>query len=303
MSDLKPFRFAFMVADATRRTGEDWAATAAEAEAFGFDTFAVTDHVGTTHAPLQVLGWIASCNPRLRLGTQVIDNDFRHPVFLAQEAATLDVLSNGRMELGIGAGWKPSDYELAGIPFERGRTRVERLEASVRIIKALWSEGPVSAVGSHYQVNHLDGLPKPVQRPHLPIMIGGSRPRILSFAAREADIVSFLAEMDDPAMWTLDALVRKASRVREEAGDRDLELHLNTDLVAVGDDREVERLAREVALDPAGLDRSAYVLAGSVQAIVDRVERLREVAGISYFTIWSPYAEAFAPVISELRSR
>jgi hypothetical protein len=134
-------------------------------------------------------------------------------------------------------------------------------------------------------------------------MIGGSRPRILSFAAREADIVSFLAELDDPAMWTMDALARKAARVREEAGDRDLELHLNTDLVAVGDDRVVERLAREADLDPAGLDRSVYVLAGSVQAIVDRVERLREVTGISYFTIWSPYAEAFAPVISELRSR
>jgi hypothetical protein len=104
-------------------------------------------------------------------------------------------------------------------------------------------------------------------------------------------------------MWTMDALARKASRVREEADDRDLELHLNTDLVAVGDDRVVERLAREADLDPEGLDRSAYVLAGSVQAIVDRVERLREATGISYFTIWSPYAEAFAPVISELPRR
>jgi probable F420-dependent oxidoreductase len=300
MSDVKPFRFAFMVAAATRRTGEDWAAIAAQAEAFGFDTFAVTDHLGTTHSPLQVLGWIASCNSQLRLGTQVIDNDFRHPVFLAQETATLDLLSNGRLELGIGAGWKLSDYEQSGIPFERGRIRVERLEESVRIIKALWSEGPVSAVGAHYQVKDLDGLPKPVQRPHPPIMIGGTRPRILSFAAREADIVSFLADLDDPATWSIDVLAEKSLRVREEAGGRGLELHLNTDLVAVGDDRVVKRLAREANLDPADLDRSAYALTGSVQAVVEQVEHLREVAGISYFTIWSEYAEAFAPVISEL---
>jgi probable F420-dependent oxidoreductase len=303
MSELKPFRFAFMVADATRRTGEDWAAIAAEAEAFGFDTFAVTDHVGTTHSPLQVLGWIASCNSQLRLGTQVIDNDFRHPVFLAQETATLDLLSNGRVELGIGAGWKPSDYELSGIPFERGRIRVERLEESVRIIKALWSEGPVSAVGSHYQVNDLDGLPKPVQRPHPPIMIGGTRPRILSFAAREADIVSFLADPNDPATWTIDRLVAASLRVRDEAGERAIELQMNIDLVAVGDDRQVDRLAREAGFDPAGLDRSAYALAGPVQAVVEQLEHLREVAGISYFTIWSVYAEALAPVITELKGR
>jgi hypothetical protein len=134
-------------------------------------------------------------------------------------------------------------------------------------------------------------------------MIGGSRPRILSLAAREADIVGFVAEIDDPAMWTIDTLVEKSSRVREEAGDREIELNLHTDLVAVGNDREVERLAREADLDPLGLDRSAYVLAGPVQAIVEQLERLREVAGISYFTIWSPYAEAFAPVISELQGR
>jgi probable F420-dependent oxidoreductase len=224
-------------------------------------------------------------------------------VFLAQEATTLDVLSNGRLELGIGAGWKPSDYELAGIPFERGRIRVERLEESVRIIKGFWSEGPVSAVGSQYQVSDLVGLPKPIQRPHPPIMIGGTRPKILSLAAREADIVSFLADPDDPATWTSERLVATSTRVREEAADRPIELHMNTDLVAVGDDRAVERLAREAGFDPAGLDRSAYALAGPVQAVVEQLEHLREVAGISYFTIWSVYAEAFAPVISALRGR
>src|SRR5262245_60543768 len=162
MSNLKPFRFAFLVADLTQRTGEDWSALAVKAEALGFDTFAVSDHLGVPISPLQVLGWVASCNPRLRLATLVLDNDFRHPAFLAQETATLDVLSNGRLELGMGAGWMLSDYEQSGIPFERGRVRLERLEESVRIIKALWSEGPVSAVGPHYQVKELVGQPRPV---------------------------------------------------------------------------------------------------------------------------------------------
>lgn len=304
MAIRKSFRFAFLVADATRRTGEDWAVLAAQAEVLGYDTFGVTDHVGTPHAPLQVLGWVASCNSQLRLATLVIDNDFRHPVFLAQETATLDLLSNGRLELGMGAGWKFSDYERSGIPFERGRVRLERLEEAVHLIKALWAEGPVSAVGHHYQVKELVGLPKPVQRPHPPIMIGGSRPRILSLAAREADIVSFVAE-DGPRMWTFDGLAEKSSRVREEAGDREIELHVESDLVAVTDDRAaaVSRLAQARDLDPVDLDRSAYVLAGSVQSIVDHLERLREVAGISYVTIPSEDAEAFAPVVSELAGR
>jgi probable F420-dependent oxidoreductase len=307
MSSRKPFRFAFLVADATQRTGEDWAVLAAQAETLGYDTFGVTDHLGTPHAPLQVLEWVASCTSQLRLATLVLGNDFHHPAFLARETATLDLLSNGRLELGMGAGWSLDDYKQSGIPFERGRVRLERLEEAVHLIKALWSEGLVSAVGPHYQLNELEGLPKPAQRPHPPILIGGNRPRILSFAAREADIVSFETEMPlrDPAMWTIDALAEKSLRVRKEAGDREIELHLNPDLVAVGDDRAsaVGRLAHEANLDPVGLDRSAYVLAGPVQAIVDHLERLREVAGISYVTIPSEDAEAFGPVISELGGR
>jgi probable F420-dependent oxidoreductase len=304
MSTLRPFRFAFLVADARQRTGEDWEALAARAEALGYDTFGVSDHFGTPHAPLQVLQWVASCTSRIRLATLVLDNDFRHPAVLAKEAATVDVLSNGRLELGMGAGWKSDDYERSGIPLERGRVRLERLEEAVRLVKALWSEGPVSTVGPHYRLDELVGLPKPVQRPAPPIMIGGSRPRILSFAAREADIVSFETK-DDPATWTIDALAAKTSRVREAAGGREIELHLNPDLLAVGGDRAsaVGRLARAERLDPVDLDRSAYVLAGPVPAIVDHLERLREVAGISYVTIPSEHAEAFAPVVSELGAR
>lgn len=302
MSNLEPFRFAFSVAGAEQRTPEDWEALAGQAEAFGFDTFGLSDHVRTGHAPLQVLQFVASRTSQLRVATLVLDNDFRHPVFLAKEAATLDVLSNGRLELGIGAGWKLEDYELSGIPFERGRVRVERLEEAVRLIKALWSEGPVSAVGTHYQVKELVGVPKPIQRPNPPIMIGGHRPRILSFAAREADIISFLPD-EDPAMWTIDTLAAKALRVRQEAGDRRIELHLDGDLWAITDERAstVERHAQARKLDPVDLDRSAYVLAGSVQAVVDHLERLRDVAGITYVTIPSRHAEAFAPVVSALR--
>ena len=122
MTKLRPFRFACLVADARQRTGEDWEALAARAEALGYDTFGVFDHFGTPHAPLQVLQWVASCTSRIRLATLVLDNDFRHPAVLAKEAATLDVLSNGRLELGMGAGWKSDDYERSGIPQRRGRS-------------------------------------------------------------------------------------------------------------------------------------------------------------------------------------
>src|SRR5262245_1530965 len=135
MPDLRPFRFAFQVADARQRTGGEWEALAAQAEALGYDTFGVSDHLGTPHAPLQVLQWVASCTSRIRLATLVLDNDFRHPAILANETATLDVLSNGRFELGMGAGWKPDDYERSGIPFAPGRVRLARLEEAVRVIK------------------------------------------------------------------------------------------------------------------------------------------------------------------------
>jgi alkanesulfonate monooxygenase SsuD/methylene tetrahydromethanopterin reductase-like flavin-dependent oxidoreductase (luciferase family) len=138
---------------------------------------------------MSLLKYAADHTSRIRLVTLVLDNDFRHPAVLAKEAATLDLLSGGRLELGLGAGWLVDEYRQTGLPFRDGPTRAAQLEEAVHLMKALFSDTPVSFSGRFYDVHNLDGRPKPVQRPHPPLMIGGSRPRLLRFAAREADIV------------------------------------------------------------------------------------------------------------------
>jgi probable F420-dependent oxidoreductase len=239
------------------------------------------------------------------LATLVLDNDFRHPTVLAKEAATLDLLSGGRLELGLGAGWLMKEYQQAGIAFQDGPTRAARLEEAVHLLKALFSDAPVLFSGRFYNVHELDGRPKPLQRPHPTLMIGGSRPRVLRFAAREADIVGFDSGAPDPASWTLDALRRKAEVVHEAAGARIPELHLNPDVWAVGRPRRdvLEETAIQLGVSRDDLDRSAYVLAGSTQEIIEYLGRLRETVGISYVTIPSDHMDEFAEVVDRLSGR
>jgi alkanesulfonate monooxygenase SsuD/methylene tetrahydromethanopterin reductase-like flavin-dependent oxidoreductase (luciferase family) len=156
------------------------------------------------------------------------------PAILAKEAATLDLLSGGRLELGLGAGWLIEEYRQAGLPFGDGPTRAAWLEEAVHLMKALFSDTPASFSGRFYDVHNLDGRPKPVQRPHPPFMIGGSRPRLLRFAAREADIVGFDSGAPDLRSRTIDALRRQAEVAHEAAGLRTPELHLNPDVMGRG---------------------------------------------------------------------
>src|SRR5229473_8319904 len=163
MTTLRPFRFGVSVHQA--RSKEEWVATAQKAEALGYSTMLMPDHLGDQFAPVPALLAAAEATHTLRIGSYVFDNDFRHPVMLAREAATLDLLSGGRLELGLGAGWQRAEYEQAGIPYEPAGVRISRMEEALHIIKGLFADGPLSFSGNYYMVADLEGYPKPVQRP------------------------------------------------------------------------------------------------------------------------------------------
>src|SRR5437867_2123293 len=187
---MKPFRFGVILRSAASRA--DWAEKARKVEALGYAVLTVPDHLANLVAPMPALASAAEATTRLRIGTMVLNNDFRHPVLVAREAATLDLLSDGRLELGLGAGHMRSEYEEAGLRFDPGRVRVERLAESVRIVKALLDGKPTTLEGDHYRVSAHRVFPRPVQRPRPPILIGGHGRRLLSLAAREAEIVGFV---------------------------------------------------------------------------------------------------------------
>jgi probable F420-dependent oxidoreductase len=179
MSKRHPFRFG--VINEQMKAPSAWFDHVRRVEALGYTTLLLRDHVvpdffGDQYAPLVALMAAASVTTTLRLGTMVIDNDYRHPVMLAKEAATLDCLSGGRFELGIGAGWLRTEYEQAGVPFDRAGVRIDRLEESIRVMKGIWAEAPTTFAGQHYQVTGINGVPKPLQRPHPRLLIGGGKP-------------------------------------------------------------------------------------------------------------------------------
>src|SRR4051812_20988995 len=180
------FRFGIVGRAPTRAAWQDFAR---RAEDLGFSTLVIPDHFGAQLAPLPAIMSAAAVTSRLRFGTNVLDNDFRHPALLAKEAATVDLLTDGRFELGLGAGWSPSDYSQTGLPFDTGAVRLARLKEAIYIIKSAFGPDPVTFDGTYYSVKDLIVLPKPVQTPRLPLLLGASRRQMLTFAAREADII------------------------------------------------------------------------------------------------------------------
>src|ERR671912_2720173 len=187
MAHSRRFRFGIQLSHAS--TGAEWLELARRAEDLGYSTLFVPDHFANQVAPVAALTGAAGATTSLRIGPLVLDNDYRHPVVTAKEMASLDLLSDGRLELGIGAGWMASDYEQAGIAMEPPALRVDRLEEALDVLEGLFGPGPFSYEGKHYRIAGLDGLPKPVQQPHPPILVGGGGPRLLRLAGREADIV------------------------------------------------------------------------------------------------------------------
>jgi probable F420-dependent oxidoreductase len=302
-----PFRFGINHVTLAR---EEWLETARKAEALGFDTLIAQDHFGSQLAPLPALVAAAGVTSRLRLATIVLDNDFRHPALVAKEAATVDVLSNGRMELGLGAGWLQSDYDKTGLPYDSPAERIERLAETVQICKALFSPQAdcVTFSGKHYTVRNLEALPHPVQQPGLPIMIGGRQKRMLSLAAREADIVSIsLLDQRGPGLPDPPSFAQKVEWVRQAAGARlnDLQIHVNASLVQVGDvpgsvPAAVEQQAVRRGMTPEQVLDSPATLVGSIDAIVERLQACREQFGVTYYIIQGRSMDAFAPVVARL---
>lgn len=309
MTAPRPFRFGVVSAGAASRA--EWIALAPKAEALGYATLVVPDHFRNALATGLALLTAAEVTTTLRIGGLVFDNDFRHPTVLAKEAATLDVLSGGRFELGMGAGWMRSEYDEAGIGFDPPGLRVGRLEEAVRIVKGLFADEPLRFSGRYYQVNGLAGLPKPVQRPHPPLVIGGGARRLLSLAAREADIVSFAprAKVDgsglDRADITAAAVDDKVAWVREAAGDRfaSLELNLLVQAVSVTDDRApaIAELCRRFETTPGVVESSPFAFVGSVDRISELLLERRARYGVSYWVVFEAALEAFAPVVARLR--
>src|SRR5260370_15748021 len=183
---MKPFRFGVNLAHARSRA--DWQEMARKVEALGYDTLTVPDHLADLVSPMPALISAAEATQRLRVGTNVLNNDLRHPVLVAREAATVDLLTDGRLQLGLGAGSIKSEYDEAGLRFDGGATRVERLAEAVAIIKSLLIGEEVSFAGRHYSLPGHTGAPSPVQKPHPADLLVRKDPRLPSSAGRPGDV-------------------------------------------------------------------------------------------------------------------
>jgi probable F420-dependent oxidoreductase len=312
MSHARRLRFAVQLVGAP--DGAAWAALVRQAEDSGFDVISLPDHLGEQFAPLPALTAAACATTRLRLSMFVLANDMRHPGVLAKEVATLDVLSGGRVELGLGAGWDEGEYRALGLPFDRPPVRIARLEESVRAIRALLAGDVVTHHGSHYQLSDLVVRPRPVQPGGVPIVLGGGGRKMLSLAGRLADIVSVATMNDgrtDPGVlgpWvTRAAVADQIAWVKESAGERfdRLELNLRVRLAAVGVDRQTHAASAVVgmACTTADLLDSPFCLFGTVDEVADQLVRARDELGLSYFTISQRHMEQMAPVVARVVGR
>jgi len=307
---MKSFRFGVNVGRATSRAA--WVEKARKLEDLGYYALTVPDHLADLLAPLPALVSAAAATTSLRVGTNVLNNDFRHPVLVAREAATVDLLTDGRLQLGLGAGHMQSEYDQAGLRFDAGGIRVERLAEAVTIVKGLLTGAPVTFAGQHYQVTDHQIHPLPVQRPHPPLLIGGNGRRLLTLAAQEADIVGLTGftlrrggTQPEFSGWKIAGLDARVQLVREAAGDRydSLELNALVQRVVVTDNRRhaAEELAsRWTQLSPEEILQSPFVLIGTVDQLVEDLQVRRERWGISYYVIFEPYIDAFAPVVARL---
>jgi len=308
----RPFRFG--VQASTAADGQAWVDLARQVEELGYSTLTMPDHFGDQLAPVPALMAAASVTTTLRVGALVWDNDYKHPVVLAKELATMDVLSGGRLEIGLGAGWMATDYEQSGIPFDSNKVRVDRFEEGLTVIKSAMRGEPFSFSGEHYTITDYSGSPRPVQSPCPPVLIGGGGPRVLSIAAREADIVGINGTLaagvigpDAIASMTAEAVDQKIETVRAAAGSRidDIEFNVRAFLVRVTDDREgaIEQIAGFVSVDPEMVRATPFVLIGTPEEIVEDLLQRRERWGFSYVIVGGEDVEPFAPVVAALAGK
>lgn len=310
MTTHRPFRFGVQVNATGGRC--EWTDLAKRVEDAGYATMTMPDHFTDQLAPVPALQCAADATTTLRLGALVYDNDYKHPVVLAKELATMDVLSEGRVEIGLGAGWMVSDYEQSGIAYDPPGVRVDRLIEGLAVIKGALAPGPFSFVGDHYTITDYDGLPKPVQTPP-PVLIGGGGPRVLRFAAREADIVGINATLTSGAVdgstfesMTATAVDDKVAIVRsaaESAGRADsIEMNIRAFMVFVTDDvtAAYDRLSQFTGAPVDVIRDSPFALVGPPEQLIDDLRARRERWGFSYVIVGQNDIEPFAPVVAAL---
>jgi probable F420-dependent oxidoreductase len=312
---VKPFRF--LVGARGLQDRRALIEGARRAEAVGYGDLTIHDHLEPQLAPVPVLTAVAMATERLRLCPLVFNNDLRHPAILAQDLATIDVLSEGRLVVGIGAGWNEPEYDAIGLAFDPPPVRIARMLEAVAIVKGLFADRPLTFDGRFYGITRMDGQPKPIQRPHPPFLIGGTRRRLLEIAAHDADIVgidlrqdraslpdAFPARMDERVGW-----------IRAAAGERfeDRELSVLRLLGGLEVTNEPLRAAADVAraleaktgltIDPRDVLESPYSLIGTLPELVAKLRRIRERWGINSFLVgWmdEPALGAFDPVVEQL---
>jgi len=318
---MRPFRFGFTASATSKRV--KLLDSAQAVEAMGYSTFGLADHLVRPFAPLVAGQAVADATTSLRVTQTVLAQDFRQPVVLAKELATLDVLSEGRLQIGLGAGWLRQEYDDAGMTFLPASERIARLEETAIILKGLFADGAFTFAGEHFRVTAVDGLPKPLQQPGPPIMIGGGGPKVLAVAARQADIVQLMPSNPngrsalDSSQFSPEAIEQKVGWIREAAGARFDEIELSAQLLtAAVTDRPDEHLAQladriaavtarmggaRVELSVDDLRRSPIVAVGPLEEVCEKLVATRETYGINYFAApIDARPEILAPVIDAL---
>jgi probable F420-dependent oxidoreductase len=320
--DRHPFRFAIQATNASG--SREWREFARKVEELGYSTLFLADHYlgpGPAQqaartprqdlAPIAAIAAAAAHTKTLRVGCRVFCIDYHVPAVLAKEVATLDLLSDGRLELGIGAGWSGVEYEAMGLHFDTPGRRIAKLKEVIALVKAHCAGAELACSGAYVNVHGYQGTPQTVQRPHPPIMIGGGGKRVLTFAGRAADIVSintvpFTARNDD-GLTPQEEAVRRFEYVREAAGTRigDLDIESSPFFVSVIDsvadtDDAYQRMATKTGMGVDVLRDHPNVLVGPPDAIAATLEERRETLGANYITVQQWQAERFAPIVARL---
>jgi probable F420-dependent oxidoreductase len=328
----RPFRFGVQSYSAT--SAADWREQARSAEALGYSTFHLADHIlgpgpalAATNHPVQNLASIpamavaAEATSTIGIGCRVFCADFHNPVILAKELATLDMFSDGRLEIGIGAGWLQGEYEAIGVPWERPGVRIDRLEETLALLRACFADGELDVTGKHVHAVGFESVPKPVRSPlrrdgreRPGFMIGGGAQRILGVAGREADIVSLNFDNSSGKIGpagvgssTAELTAQKVGWIRDGAGDRfdQIELEIGAYFTVITDKREatLEQMGKMMGLTAEQFGEHPHALIGSVDAICEQIISRREQYGISYITVGRTNLEAFAPVVAALNGK
>jgi probable F420-dependent oxidoreductase len=321
----RPFRFG--VQSYTATSGDHWRSQARRAEELGFSAFHLADHVigpgpalAAMNHPVQDVAAIpamavaAEATSTIRIGCRVLCIDYRNPVMLAKELATLDFFSGGRLDIGLGAGWLAGEYAAMGVGFDRAGVRLDRLEDTISLLRASFTDGELDIDTPHVHAVGFEAVPKPVQRPMPPLMIGGGSRRVLGIAGREADIVSLNFDNSSGKIGpagvgssTAEITAQKIEWIKAGAGERfdDVEIEIGAYFTVVTDQREatLEKMAPMLGLTPEQFGEHPHALVGSVDAICDQLQARREAYGISYVTFGSSVVDAVAPIVERLSGK